>query len=61
VAITSIVVPPDTIEHDEQMCDLTDPLSVGEETPLLSIIKDTSGVAKAARSTGIIDTVLTAA
>jgi hypothetical protein len=61
VAITSMVTPPDTIEHDDQMCDLTDPLHVGEETLLLSIIKNASGAAKAARSTGIRDTVLTAA
>jgi hypothetical protein len=57
VAITSMVIPPDTSEHD----DLTDPLSAEEETLLLSIIKDTSRAAKAARSTGIRDNVLTAA
>jgi hypothetical protein len=60
VAVASKVMPPDTIEHDDQMCDLTDPLSVKEETLFLSIIKDTSGSANAARSTGIRDTVLTA-
>jgi hypothetical protein len=55
-----MVIPPDMIEHDDQMCDLTDPLSVGEETLLLSIIKNASGAAKAAGSTGVRDTVLTA-
>jgi hypothetical protein len=43
VAITSLVIPPGTIKHDDQMCYQMDPLSVGEDTLLLSIIKDTSG------------------
>jgi hypothetical protein len=58
VAITSMVIPPDTLEPDDQLCDLSDPMTGAEETLLLSDIKDTS---KAVKSTSIRDTVLMAA